>query len=60
MSGLNDDLCDRCMRSGVEVARTDEDGNTVCVDCDRDEEAQERQARKPKPKARKKQNRRTK
>lgn len=36
--GFND-LCDRCMRSGVEVHRTDENGNTVCVECD-DEEAQ--------------------
>lgn len=30
-----DDLCDTCMRSGVEVHRTDEHGNTVCVECDR-------------------------
>lgn len=30
----HDDLCDTCMRSGVEVHRTDEDGNTICVDCD--------------------------
>lgn len=33
-----DDLCDKCMRSGVQVARTDEDGNTICVECDGDEE----------------------
>lgn len=32
-----DDLCDTCMRSGVHVARTDEDGKTVCVDCDENE-----------------------
>lgn len=27
-----DDLCDRCMRSGVEISHT-EDGETVCVGC---------------------------
>ena len=27
------DLCDTCMRSNVEVYQTDENGNTVCVDC---------------------------
>lgn len=32
----SDDLCDTCMRSGVAIARTDEDGNTVCVECDED------------------------
>lgn len=29
-----DDLCDTCMRSRVEISRTDEAGKTVCVDCD--------------------------
>jgi hypothetical protein len=33
-----DDLCDKCMRSGVQVARTDEDGNTICTECDEGEE----------------------
>ena len=28
-----DDLCDSCMRSGVEISHTDDDGNTVCVEC---------------------------
>jgi hypothetical protein len=32
-----DDLCDKCMRSGVVVSRTDENGDTICVDCDEDE-----------------------
>lgn len=31
-----DDLCDQCMRSGVEIART-EDGKTICVECDEPE-----------------------
>lgn len=31
------DLCDTCMRSGVEIARTDLTGRTVCVDCDEEE-----------------------
>lgn len=26
------DLCDKCMRSGVQISHT-EDGKTVCVDC---------------------------
>ncbi len=30
-----DDLCDYCMRSGVEVHRTDADGKTICTDCDK-------------------------
>jgi hypothetical protein len=30
---LNDDLCDYCMRSGVQVARV-VNGKTVCTDCD--------------------------
>lgn len=29
-----DDLCDICMRSGVHVSRTLDDGRTVCVDCE--------------------------
>lgn len=29
-----DDLCDQCMRSGVQVSRTDEAGRTICSDCD--------------------------
>ena len=37
-SNVGDDLCDTCMRSGVVVYRTDENGNTICVDCDDDEE----------------------
>lgn len=37
----HDDLCDTCMRSGVEVHRTDEEGNTVCVDCDYESEVVE-------------------
>lgn len=28
-----DDLCDTCMRSGVQISRT-EDDKTICVDCD--------------------------
>lgn len=28
------DLCDSCRRSGVQIARTDFVGNTVCVECD--------------------------
>lgn len=28
-----DDVCDKCMRSGVEVSQTDANGNTVCTDC---------------------------
>ena len=31
--GDGDDLCDSCMRSGVEISHTDDDGNTVCVEC---------------------------
>jgi hypothetical protein len=31
-----DDLCDRCMRSGVEVSHT-EDGDTVCTECAADD-----------------------
>ena len=29
-----DDVCDQCMRSGVQVTRTDDAGKTVCPDCD--------------------------
>ena len=32
-----DDLCDACMRSGVQVSHT-KDGNTVCVECAKDAE----------------------
>lgn len=28
------DLCDQCRMSGVEIARTNEAGETICVDCD--------------------------
>lgn len=35
-----DDLCDQCMRSGVQVARTNSQGQTVCVDCDDDDDAE--------------------
>ena len=28
-----DDLCDRCMRSGVQVSQVDESGNTLCAEC---------------------------
>lgn len=31
-----DDLCDQCMRSGVQVARTNSKDETICVDCDDD------------------------
>ena len=31
--GDDDDLCDTCMRSGVEISHVDDDDNTVCVDC---------------------------
>lgn len=27
------DLCDTCMRSGVEISHVDDEGNTVCVEC---------------------------
>lgn len=33
-----DDLCDRCGRSGVAVYETDEDGNTICVQCSNEQE----------------------
>jgi hypothetical protein len=29
-----DDLCDKCMKSDVQVSRTDEAGNTICAECD--------------------------
>lgn len=29
-----DDLCDKCMRSGVQVSKTDENGGTICAECD--------------------------
>lgn len=35
-----DDLCDTCMRSGVEVSRT-ELGKTVCVECNEDYDSQQ-------------------
>lgn len=28
------DLCDTCMETGKEIARTDKDGKTVCTECD--------------------------
>lgn len=28
-----DDVCDKCMRSGVQVSQTDENGDTVCAEC---------------------------
>lgn len=31
-----DGMCDICMSSGVEIARTTSDGRSVCVDCDDD------------------------
>lgn len=31
------DLCDRCMRAGVKVSHTDDEGNTVCVECARED-----------------------
>lgn len=34
-ASAHDDLCDTCMMSGREIART-EDGKTVCVECDAD------------------------
>lgn len=30
----HDGICDTCGRTGVEIAHTDTDGKTVCVDCD--------------------------
>ena len=30
---LADDVCDKCMRSGVQISHTDENGNTVCYEC---------------------------
>lgn len=41
------DLCDRCMRSGVEVHRTDENGSTVCVECDAEEDEAESESSTP-------------
>ncbi len=38
---LCDGLCDQCMRSGVEIARTNFKGETICVDCDEDYHEQE-------------------
>lgn len=32
-SNVGDDLCDQGMRSGVVVDHTDENGDTVCVEC---------------------------
>lgn len=34
------DLCDTCRASGVEIDHTDDEGNTVCVDCAAQEEEQ--------------------
>ncbi|MBV5324882.1 MAG: hypothetical protein J0626_06220, partial [Rhodospirillaceae bacterium] len=31
------DLCDHCHRSGVEIARTDAEGDAVCVECDKED-----------------------
>ena len=31
-----DDLCDNCMSSAVVVSHTDENGDTVCVECAED------------------------
>lgn len=42
-----DDLCDTCMRSGVEISHIDDDGNTVCVECA--EEANEEWKKHPAP-----------
>ena len=36
-----DDLCDICMRSGVQVSFTTRDGRTVCPDCAEDFEEEE-------------------
>jgi hypothetical protein len=36
--GDGDDVCDKCMRSGVVVSQTDDEGNTICVDCAEDAE----------------------
>lgn len=33
---MNDDVCDMCLRSDVEIARTTYCGETICVDCDED------------------------
>ena len=31
-----DDLCDHCMRSGVQITYTDANGNTMCDECARE------------------------
>lgn len=41
------DLCDRCSRSGVQIARTDFAGNTVCVDCDEEPTYDDEEERDP-------------
>jgi len=30
---VGDDLCDRCMRSGIVVDHIDKNGDTVCLEC---------------------------
>jgi recombinational DNA repair protein (RecF pathway) len=50
MASLGDfDLCDRCGRSDVIVERVDENGETVCVDCDAEITARPPMPRRSRP-----------
>lgn len=44
---MDDDVCDRCMRTGVQVNRTDTERGTICVECEQsyDEEEESASAR---------------
>lgn len=34
-------VCDKCGKTDVEIARTDDDGDLICVDCDENEEEED-------------------